>query len=73
MEHVSRVDVLETTQNLVEEVADVVVRQLLCLQQFVKIGLHKALDDVTERRTGLNGEFGGQLTCPSSNRQFRSE
>ena len=46
VENIGRVDVLETTEDLVEEVADVVVAQPLRLQQLVEISLHEALDDV---------------------------
>lgn len=46
MQHVGRVDVLEASQDLVEEVADVVVAQLLGLQQLVQVRLHQSLHDV---------------------------
>lgn len=46
VQHVGRVDVLEAAQYLVEEVADVIVRDLLRLQQLVQVGLHQALHDV---------------------------
>lgn len=39
-------DVLQASQDLVEEVADVVVAQLLGLQQLVKVRLHQSLHDV---------------------------
>lgn len=35
MQHIGRVDVLQTSQDLVEEVADVVIAKVLCLQQLV--------------------------------------
>ncbi len=57
MENVGRMDVLESTEDLVEEVADVVVAEVLRLQQFVEIGLHQCLDDVanaTSRRPHTN-------------------
>ena len=40
MQHVSRVDVFEPSQDLVEEVADMVVAQMLGLQQLVQVRLH---------------------------------
>ena len=46
VENIGGVDVLETTEDLVEEVADVVVTQPLRLQQLVEVSLHQALDDV---------------------------
>lgn len=52
VQHVGRVDVLETSQDLVEEVADVVVAQVLGLQQLVQVRLHQVLHDVTEARRG---------------------
>ena len=39
-------DVRQASEDLIEEVADVVVAQSLCLQQLVKIGLHETLHDV---------------------------
>ena len=38
--------VLETTQDLVEKVADMVIAQPLSLEELVQVGLHEALDDV---------------------------
>lgn len=46
VQHVGRVDVLESSQDLVEEIADVVVAQLLALQQLVQVRLHQSLHDV---------------------------
>ena len=46
VENIGGVDVLETTEDLVEEVADVVVTQPLRLQQLVEVSLHQTLDDV---------------------------
>jgi hypothetical protein len=40
------VDVLETTEDLIEKVADVVVAEPLCLEQLVKVSLHETLDNV---------------------------
>lgn len=39
-------DVLQATQDLVQEVADVIVAEVLRLQQLVQIGLHQVLYDV---------------------------
>lgn len=46
MQHIGRVNVLEAAQDLVQEIADVIVAQPLRLQQLVQIGLHQALHDV---------------------------
>lgn len=46
MQHVGGVDVLQASQDLVEEVADVVVAQPLGLQQLVQVRLHQSLHDV---------------------------
>ena len=46
VEDVGRVDVLESPENLIEEVADVVIAQPLRLEQLVEISLHETLDDV---------------------------
>ena len=43
MKHIGRMNVLKTAQYLVEEVADVVCRQLLGPQQLVQVCLHQAL------------------------------
>lgn len=52
MQHVGRVDVLEASEDLVEEVADVVVAQPLGLQQLVQIRLHQSLNDVAGSHKG---------------------
>ena len=39
-------DVLETTEDLIEKVADVVVAEPLSLEQLVKVSLHETLDNV---------------------------
>ena len=52
VQHVGRVDVLEPTQYLVEEVAYVVVAEALGLQQLVQVSLHQGLDDVAGSRSG---------------------
>ena len=44
VEDVGRVDVLQATQYLVEEVADVVIAQSLGLQELVKVRLHQTLN-----------------------------
>jgi hypothetical protein len=46
MQNVSRVDVLEAAQDLIQEVADVLVAYGLRLEQFVQIGLHQTLHNV---------------------------
>lgn len=46
MQHVSTVDVLETTEDLVGEVADVVVAEVLRLQELIEVGLHQRLNKV---------------------------
>ena len=57
MQHICRVDVLETPEDLVEEVADVIVAQLLGPQQFEEIAFHVRLDEIEvlkeERKYGL--------------------
>ena len=55
MEDIGRVDVLEAPENLIEEVADVVIAQPLRLEQLVEISLHETLDDVHV----LHGVHGG--------------
>ena len=55
VEDISRVDVLEAPQYLIEEVADVVIAQSLSLQELVEIRFHEALDDVDI----LDGVLGG--------------
>lgn len=52
MQHVGRVDVLEASQDLVEEVANMVVAQPLALQQLVQVRLHQCLHNVAERTHG---------------------
>ena len=56
VEDVCRVDVLEAPEDLVEEVADVVIAQPLGLEQLVEIRLHETLDDVDV----LHGVHGGR-------------
>ena len=46
MKNVGRMDVLESSQDLVQEVADVIVAQVLGLQEFVEVCLHQILDNV---------------------------
>ena len=48
MQYVSRVYVLEAAQYLVEEVADVVVTELLCLEQLIHVCLHQTLHNVSK-------------------------
>lgn len=45
-------DILQAPQDLVEEVADVVVAQLLTFEQLVQVCLHQVLHDVAEKGTG---------------------
>lgn len=46
MKHISRVDILESAQDLVEEVAHVLVADRLRFQQLVQVRFHEALHDV---------------------------
>lgn len=65
MEHVGRVDVLEATEDLVEEIADVVVAQVLGLEQLVQVRLHQILDNVAAQSTikeVTTGHFGKMYT-----------
>ena len=57
MEHVGRVDILQAPQDLVQEVAYMVVAQLLAFEQFVQVCLHQVLYDVAE--VGARGPPGG--------------
>ena len=44
--HVGGMDVLEASQDLVQEVADVLVGEGLVLQELVHVSLHQSLHDV---------------------------
>ena len=46
MQNIGRVNVLQTPQHLVEEIADVIIAQALGLQKFVEVCLHETLDDI---------------------------
>lgn len=46
MKHISRVDVFQSSQDLVQEVTYVVITKLLRLQKLVKICLHQTLNNV---------------------------
>ena len=46
VEDVGGVDVLQSPQYLIEEIADMIIAQSLGLQQFVQICLHQTLHDV---------------------------
>lgn len=46
MQNIGRVNILQATQYLVEKVANMFVAQTLCLEQFVQIGFHQALNDI---------------------------
>ena len=39
-------NVLESSQDLIEKIADMIITEVLCLQQFVQICLHECLDDI---------------------------
>lgn len=45
-------NILEAPQDLVEEVADMVVAQLLAFEQLVQVCLHQVLNNVAEDGTG---------------------
>jgi len=47
MQNVSRVNVLESAEDLVQEVADMVVAETLRLEQLVKVSLHQPLHNVS--------------------------
>lgn len=50
-------DILEAPKDLVEEVADVVVAQLLAFEQLVQVCLHQVLHNVAE--DGIGDPTGG--------------
>ena len=52
VQHIGRVDVLESSQDLVEEVANMIIAQVLSFEQFVKIGLHQSLHNVAGLESG---------------------
>ena len=52
MQHIGRVDVLESSQDLVEEVANMIIAQVLSFEQFVKVGLHQSLHNVAGLESG---------------------
>jgi hypothetical protein len=45
-------DILEAPQDLVEEVADVVIAQLLAFEQLVQVCLHQVLHNIAENGSG---------------------
>lgn len=45
-------DVLEAPKNLVEEVADMVVAQLLAFEQLVQVCFHQVLNNIAEDGSG---------------------
>ena len=51
MQYIRRVDKLQSTQDLVEEIADVVIRQGLRSEKLVHICLHQRLHNVAEVRS----------------------
>lgn len=50
MQHVGRVDVLQASQDLVQEVAGMVVAQHLGLQELVQVCLHQVLHYVAGKQ-----------------------
>ena len=54
MQDICRVDVFEAAEDLVHEVASMIVAQFLCLQQLVKISFHQALYDVASEASRLS-------------------
>ncbi|RUS75410.1 hypothetical protein EGW08_016821, partial [Elysia chlorotica] len=46
VQYVGRVDVFETTQDLVQEVTHMVIAQLLGLEKFVHVRFHQTLNNV---------------------------
>ena len=64
-------DVLESPQYLVEEVAHMVIAQLLCLQQLVHVGLHEALHYVAGHRVkGKYHRLKGQISMRTKRKTF---
>lgn len=61
VQHVGGVNVLEASQDLVEEIADVVIAQPLALQQLVQVCLHQSLHNVAERTRGSRTTTGQYL------------
>lgn len=57
VQHVGRVNVLEASQDLVEEVAHMVIAQPLSLQQLVEVCLHQSLHDVAGGGTWVKEGF----------------
>ena len=51
VENIGRVDVLESPENLIKKVADVVITESLGLEQLVEVSLHQALDNVDITQT----------------------
>lgn len=45
-------NVLQSTKNLIEEIADVVIAEMLCLEQLVEISLHQSLYNVAVQYIG---------------------
>ena len=68
VQHVGGVDVLEPSQDLVQEVADVVVAQVLGLQQLVQVRLHQVLHNVAGERAqsrASRGQHSARVTGES--------
>lgn len=47
MKNISRMNVLESSQNLVKKITNVIVAEVLGLEQLVEISLHERLYNVT--------------------------
>lgn len=61
-------DILEAPQDLVEEVANVVVAQLLAFEQLVQVCLHQVLHNVAEDGTGDPPRGGSRRHLVKKNR-----
>ena len=69
MKHIGRMDILQASQYLIQEIADMIITQMLSLQQLIKVGLHQRLHYITidlvkeadnnmnDYETSLNGKF----------------
>ena len=64
VQHIGRVDVLEASQDLVEEVANMIVAQVLSFEQFVQVSLHQCLHNVAGL---LSGKLPYFFSLPSHN------
>ena len=69
MKHIGRMNILQASQYLIQEIADMIITQMLSLQQLIKVGLHQRLHYITndlvkeadnnmnDYETSLNGKF----------------